>query len=881
METLFRKKKPPLCLTIARPADALPLFPDSGNRKNIRNVDAPFAWRRRDDAAWQEFLRAPLACDGVLVQLSAAWFAEADDDALRKKARLLGSRLADLRRAADARVPVFLLIDGIDRLYGWRTLAGMLPRERLARPLGGFCGGSVDRLLDSVADEAARLVCAAVLPGGASRFVSPARLQAAPELLRVVNRLRVFTKRLAGEGGFGGGAPEGMFFCSSLPGLPGVPPFAVAPSFVPAGEEETAAGSLFLEDFVERILPSALRRRADRTGGTEGHARRRRGVLFHAAAAVALASLLLCGMLTSSFAQARGVLLSAAGAAAHPRHPDDLAAYLRLAETAEGKSAGRLLPRFGMVEDAVLADELKARFTEGYFDLKTVPGIDRLQNAALDAVRTGSPQALGNALLMLVLVVDRLDAALGRQTMPEDRRMLLTDAGIALALTDEEEMRQLGAFFRWAGARDWMPEVRDGLARFVRHILRADALGSWMPAWAGAVLRSVDGGAEEENTDEPGVEWSWRAQAVADELAAATEHAAASELTPPAGLPKFRDAVRGEYRRRALAAWTGAAAALWNAVPRGIPDAEIPGRLREAAAGRDPALRFAARAGENLFPLFDPLFDENGGGALPPEIRWLRARLDAAEQNAALADAFGMTGAGFGTDAEAERLAREETERLAEAAGAAVWPSLAPAAVEKYVRHLRAREAALLLDGVWLRSVYSPVRLTPGGEDARRERLAKAGGLLETFLTGPADGCWAWENDRLENARKGGVAFSFSREFLDFCNTMLALGRLPAADGAVLEFRVDSVSVTGGRVLERPAAVEFRLGADEEAGVVRYRNYPVSGKWMWTPAVRGAEIRLVFPSHTAVLAFSGKEGCLRRSASATPRPFCAGSAWRG
>lgn len=797
---------PPLCFILARPADADPLFPAGAA---ARDVPLPFAWRRRDDADWREFLaRLPAViagfsgknfAGGIVVRLAADWLAAEDETAILKKARLLGARIADLRRAADAPLPVFLLVDGVDRLYGWRTAASLLPEELRAEPLGRFRrarGGSVDALVDALTADAARLAFAAGA-AGADASASPAHLQAPAEFNRAANRLRFFAKRLAGGNGDADSAPQGIFFLSSIPGLPALPPLAAAPSFVPAEEEPCAAGSLFQDELLARVLPRAFRRGADEA---DARARRRRSVAFHtAAAALAAASVLIGGLLTSSFARTRGILLSAAGAAAHPETRGRLGDYLRLAEETAGRSGGSALPRLGMDEDESLAAELKRRFADGYFDLKTVPGMEHLQNAALDAVRSGDPRALGNALLMLVLVRDGLDGATGRPTLSDGTRDALTDAALALGLTDAEEMRQLRAFLDWAGERDWMPAAREALLRFERHIAASDPRGSWLPRWAEAAVVSTGIGDEPPPLPENlSPAWSRRAHAIADALAAGVNDN---------GAPAWRAGAMDDYRRRALAAWADAADRLWDGMPENIPDAEIPGRLRLAASGRDPAALFAERAREELLPMF-------GGGS----------------------------GSGGGA-----------------AAAIAAWPALSSAAVDRYVRHLRAREDALRLDGVWLRTVYTPARLTPGGGEARRERLARAGGLLETFLTGPADGRWTWQNGRVENARTDGVPFSFSREFLDFCNATLELGRLPAVEKLPLALAVDSAGVSGRRVLERPVAVHFRLGSAKDGQTIRYRNYPVSGKWEWTPGVEEAELRVEFPSGAAVTAFSGRE----------------------
>lgn len=898
---LRRARKTVWCAAIGRDPDAVAAFAKDVRVEDavVRHIALPFAWRRRDEARWRTLLARISAVPGekrvlcgVIVHLSAQWIAEGEEDALVKKARLLRRRLRDLARITGERPAVFILVDGLDRLYGWRSALGLLSKERVLQPLGGSRGEdeSIDSLIDAATAEATLLSLSSGAPLSAA---APARLQAGPEFRRVADRLRFFARQLLAPENGGDPSPHGMFFGSTLPGLPALPPFAAAASFVPEEEPPCRQPSLFFARLFDAVIPETLWRRAN---AKHAKAWRRRGMLFHSAAAGIMATALVLGwLMTWSFTETRGILLSAAGETAYPEAPEQLAGYLHLAETTAARSDRLTLPRFGMAEDKQLAGELRRRFSESYFDLKTVPGIDRLQNAALAAVRSGDAKELGNALVMLVLTGDGIASALGQPRLSDEQRAFLGAVAVSLDLTSQDEMRQLRKFFDWAGQRDWMPKTRDALLRFERHIVDSDRLGEWLPRWVDSVPLLEDApveGVAGENVVPPA--WTWRGYAVARELAAAVtpaEEDSGAEAAPP-----WRSAALEEYRKNALAAWRGVAAALWDGFPNAVPDAEIPARLRLVAEGDDPAFRIIHRAGENLLPMFASR-DEPSASA-PPEILWLRLRLAMASPSsqpnpdtdtetgvrlfAAIRQALADSAADRSFDplaahfrawetrketlndprnpiAEASRLARELTAFLNDRAGASVWPTLSPLAVDTYTRHLLSRQAAFALGDIWLRTVYTPCQLTPGGPDSQRDRLAKAGGLLEQFLTGPADGFWTWRGDSIDNARWNGVAFTFSRDFLAFCNAALADSRLPALNELPLTLDVSSVNVSGPKVVERPVAVEFRLGTEKTGTTIRYRNYPVSGDWLWTPAVDEAEIKLVFPSHTAAMTFTGQD----------------------
>ncbi len=869
-------------------------------------LDYPDAWGEDDDIRWDAFVRllktrdAPLA--GIALVIEADHLLLDDPARLRDRARLLRRRLDRFRS-----VPVYVVLNRLDCLYGMRSLVAGLDAARLSRPLG-----AVRRGRETPEDLARRVIDGGENELGRMAPVREAAVLAPAELARLREPLAHFCSHLfAGDSSL----LRGLYLASSAPGGGTIPPRMVSyPTFRELREDPPLGDSWFLRTLLREGIP-----------GDAVPARRAVGIrrprLSAALAGLAAGSLVLCTLLTWSFWENRSILLSARGRAAPPASAESLEPFLDLAVQTRLRAAGWRLPRFGMVEAERLADELQARFTESYFDLKTVPGIDHVQEAALAAGQSDDPREIGNALLLLAATREGISRTIDRNGSAGENWLFLHTLIDALRLAGPGDMRQLQTYFDWAETQEWMPETRDALVAFEKYIIDTACGGdlSWLPLWIESLpgLAGVDVARVWSPTLAPpyriGGAWTAEGYRIADGLLRAVVYDNADD----AAWREKRDAFLASYRRTAIRHWQEAGKNLWNGFRLRIADGDLPDLLRAAARRDDPASRFASLARANLLPMHDAETDD-------PDIRWLALYRgtesgDDSAPSPGLAQRLAEAVRSLGSDERLKQVSRglgllpgdrasgiarewerlEETlaaaglqaetpldnrvavqrhyrhlapaadplvqagdwahalhRSLREASSSAGWDAVSPLASFDYFRYLAARTAALGLDDAWRETVYNPAGLYPGDDEARLRRLAAPGGVLERFLTGEAAGLWRWQGDSLTPAEWDGIPFPFSPDFLAFCQTILREGVPAKPEAVVLPFRIDALSVDKTAV-ERPvsAAFTFRSGGEEQTAL--FENYQSTGQFVWHPEEpSSASLRIDFPSTTAVLDFS-------------------------
>lgn len=333
----------------------------------------------------------------------------------------------------------------------------------------------------------------------------------------------------------------------------------------------------------------------------------------------------LCWLLTCSFLESRNILVSAAGRTRPPETAESLEPYLDLATRIRRRNTGWQLPRFGMNEAKRLEEELGRRYTERYFDLKTIPGVERVQDDALAAGRSHDPAVIGGALLHLALIRDGISRTAAPSRRDGEGGRLLRVIADSLRLTTPEEMRQLDAYLAWAGGQDWMPDTRAALADFEKHVLDNANGGdlSWFPDWIASLpgLETVDtscvwsaghpSGPAANAIISPA--WTRDGYLIARLFFNTLQYGRDNEKP----WREKRDGILARYRNAALDRWQEAAAEVWSGFRDRIADGDLKRLGREISRREDPASRFIALAREHLLPMYEGEPDE-------PEIRWLR-----------------------------------------------------------------------------------------------------------------------------------------------------------------------------------------------------------------------------------------------------------------
>lgn len=601
-------------------------------------IDLPFALEAAGAERWRAFLgrlrRGRVAAPvGVVVTLDAERLLAGDAACVRDDAVLLRDRLSEALAVIGAHAPVYLLVDRLDVLYGLRSTASRLDCARLERPLGSVNASPGDNASRFVHQCIGRALddLSPALRSEKGGSVPSAAVQAPMELRRLEKPLASFCARVFDHAG-DSRRPylRGIFLISTgakgttLPSL-----LAELPSFRNAREAAVPAEPWFLTRLLRDDIPSdAL--------PAIGTARNEALSPFVNAgsAGVLAATLVLCWLLTFSFLESKNLLLSAAGKAAAPETAGELAPFFELASLTSLRNKGWRLPRLGMVEADDLEDELRRRYTESYFDLKAIPDIERVQDAAMAAGASADPEFVGNALLMLACtrhgIATTLDAEADGADGAARTGEFLRGLALSLDLATPDDMRRLDAYFAWAGRQDWMPEVRDALAEFEKHIIDKAGGGDlrWLPDW----IDRLPGLAPVETAriwapvaptgHEPRIAPAWTIDGyrTAETLLAAVAYGSEEDA---AVWHEKRKAYLAGHRRRAALEWRRAAVGIWDGFRNRIADAEIPAMLRLAGDGEDPATRFADLVMRNLLPMFEGEADDAEYG-----LAWLRLRRD-------------------------------------------------------------------------------------------------------------------------------------------------------------------------------------------------------------------------------------------------------------
>ncbi|MDR1744965.1 MAG: hypothetical protein LBS30_04340, partial [Planctomycetota bacterium] len=528
------------------------------------------------------------------------------------------------------------VLDNIDRLYGLRSLASRLDPEKLSASLGDIRDQSKERspaFFRRVLAEAAALLESR--GGGAPQSPHDAASLLAPmELARLEAPLTRFCRQIFLKGNSGGKDARsgkmpwirGLFLAASAPGGGATPPVLTRLSAFAPAHEPFPVQPWFLRDLFRVAVPADAEEARLASGGASCRFAHR---LFPAQAAAALAAaLVLCLLVTWSFLENRGVLLSARGRAAAPGDADSLEQYRELASGVRRAADEWPLPRFGMTESEDLAAELQTRYADSYFDLKIVPGVEHIQDAALAAVENGDPAEIGNALLLLAVAREGIVRNLGAG---DGKTNSLRALASSLRLISPEDARQMEAYFAWAGKRDWMPETAWKLAEFEKYIVdnAMDGDLGWLPEWVGTLpgLRAVDTSRvwsvplADDSLSRVGPAWTREGYSIAKGL---LEAVACDEANADAWRAK-REEFLAVYRAQALERWRVAAAVLWSKFRRRVSDGEVHALLLQAARGDDPASRFGALLRHHLLPMFE---DDSAGG--DPDVAWLflRERLE-------------------------------------------------------------------------------------------------------------------------------------------------------------------------------------------------------------------------------------------------------------
>lgn len=598
-------------------------------------LELPFAWEHAGGDRWRAFLlqfgrRRAASPVGIVVAVDARRLLEADAGKLRDAAALLRDRLDQARTAAGGHPPVYLLVDRLDSLYGMRSAVSRLEADRLDRPLGCVNtqpGDNASRFVNRCLRKAAEDLSAAVR-SETGRAAPAAAVQAPSELQRLEKPLSAFCARVF-DNASGPHRPHlrGIFLVSAGAKGQTVPPLlSELPSFRETREAAVPAEPWFLTRLLRDDIPS------DAAPAVYAAQRESMSPLVNAGTAgVLAATLAMCWLLTVSFFESKSLLLSAAGRAAPPETAEELAPYFDLADAARLRNEDWRLPRLGMVEAENLADELRRRYADSYFDLKAIPDVERIQDTALAAGRSVDPGFIGNALLLLACARQGIAGTMeSGDNATAEHGEFLRSLALSMKLTNPDDLRRLDAYFVWAGRQEWMPAVRDTMAEFEKHIVDKACGGDlrWLPEWINQLpgLEPVDTGAVWEPNCHNGPAsariapaWTFAGYRIAQRLLASVAYGTGDGTA----WREKREAFLAVYRRRAMREWRQAASGLWGDFRNRIADSEVPGMLRLAGGGEDPAMRFTAMLAEHLLPMYDGLPDD-----AEPGLAWLRLRAD-------------------------------------------------------------------------------------------------------------------------------------------------------------------------------------------------------------------------------------------------------------
>lgn len=633
-----------LCLSMpgSLPGHLLELG-DAAVEDTMDHADA-FTWRRGPKAAWLDFPDnnpgdeewrsfagmlggipqfTPPA--GVVIRIDGARILNNTHASIHDDTPIVRRRLLLLQKACRKRLPCYLVVDNIDRLYGLRSIMSKAGAETRTSPLGRIRRGSRDDYAVFVSTCIDHCLAELRYPGSDA---GPAALQAADEIRRLETPLVALLAQLT-QGNAQGPFIRGLFLAAAAPGGEMTPALlSRLPTFQPL--DETLPVQPW---FLRRLLRDDIPDDAEAARNAVGEPIR---FAYPASATGLLAgSVALCLLMTCSFFESRGVLLSARGRASAPSSPEKLQQYLELTDLTHLRNKGWRLPRFGMNEPQALEGVLRQRFTESYFDLKTIPSVEHVQDAAIEAAESSDPVAIGNALLQLAVTRAGIGRNLKHSGDNEKSSRFLQALVKILRLASDDDLRQLETYFAWAGQQAWMPETHAALMDFEKYIIHNATGGdlSWLPAWVGHLpgLRAIDTSrvwdipartVRPESRIEP--EWTLEGYRIACGLLSAVRYGgtgagdgADSEAT--AEWLNKRERALEMYRMGAMERWRSAASVLWNDFQSRTPDSRIRELFHDAAVGDDPAGRFLQLVDRELLPMF-----ENVDNAAHPDLHWLR-----------------------------------------------------------------------------------------------------------------------------------------------------------------------------------------------------------------------------------------------------------------
>lgn len=619
----------------------LPELADAAGEDTADYGDA-FTWRRGPHAAWLDFPGSGMDDDhwrsfigmiggipqftppaGIVVRLDCARILNSTHTSIHDDAPVMRRRLQLLQKACRKQLPFYLVVDNVDRLYGLRSIMSKAERDKQVVALGKI---RFDRRGDSAAFVSSCLedcLTGVAYPGPDA---GPAALQARDEIRRLETPLIALLAQLTPTGAKGPFL-RGLFLAAAAPGGEMVQPLlSRLPTFQPM-DETLPVQPWFLRQLMRDAIP------ADAEAARNAATSPIRFAYPASAAGLLVGCLALCLFMTCSFFESRGVLLSARGRTAPPSSPENLQPYLDLADITRLRNNGWRLPRFGMNEPEALEDVLQRRFTDSYFDLKTIPGVEHVQDAAVAAALSADPGVIGNALLQLAVTRDGIGRNLERFGDDEKSSRFLQALVKALHLASDEDMRQLERYFAWAGQREWMPETHATLIDFEKYLIDHAGGGdlAWLPGWVGRLpgLRAIDTSRvwdapadTERERSRIGPEWTLDGYRIACGLLSAVRYDSANNDGAETEWVKKRERALEMYRLGALERWRSAASVLWSGFRSRVPDAKVGSLFGDAADGDDPAGRFLRLVEQELLPMFDDVGEE-----AHPDLRWLRLRV--------------------------------------------------------------------------------------------------------------------------------------------------------------------------------------------------------------------------------------------------------------
>lgn len=830
---------------------------------------------------------------GVTITLDTATLLSSSDTEVRKDAALIRSRIDGLIRRCDAKLPVYIMVNRIDRLYGMRSLLAGLPSEQLSEPLGSFRDPDGEHP-DLFAEQTLHSACqrlrqlARIFPGKAlarqGDLSSPgfaATLQAQDELSLLGKRLALFCAeafdatpyQLTSE-------LRGIFLGS--PGVDGTPVTPSLPLSALSGrihEEQGPEGSWFLTRLLENLLPRDPAQQ--NTVPAAGPAPFLRSGL----APLYAGMLVLCCLLTWSFAETRAILRVFSEKAAFSGQADDLASYLTATREVETANRNRLSPHFGMREHLRLEEQMRRRYCENY-SLLILPGLVNNLREQVEATVSG-----GDADLMhqTVAALSSLRTGLSQP----DRPTAAASALVPSLAADNDGLRLFEAYRSWSIDSPDTAKTAEALAQMEQTVLaRIDRETSAPQSRILARIPSPPALA----TDAPLALAPPAGQTGPDAPLAMTR------VLLPAGnavqaRPVNRDKLLREYREKAEALWTGRL--------NDLGDAGLLEHIRMTARSEDPATLLLKEIRDRLLPLFS----ESDGN---PEIEWLRQycrllpdspvqkiadaptphdlKLDAESMNAAFATIArlcaspetnielirsryrGTSGIGSRTNrsdggrdgaavidgdpfGDAQKAAEGLTRSLRDVSGHQGWLNLSPLASYQYLRYLSTRLAAVNLDEKWRNTVFHAAPMVRGAKESRSAGLPD---LLNEFLA-ESSGFWRQEHTKLSNGVWDRMPFMFNRDFLKFCGTAITVSNMTRPATLTIPFMVNAVLVDPD-ARQRPVKVEFIWGGTRIRERATYRNYLLETSFTWDGESRNdAEIRIYFPGFTLVKRWEGED----------------------